>query len=59
MQLLWLIAHMEAHGHETVAPVAPSQAIERRSMLDFRAGYVQRGIGRFPMQIAEGRGRTR
>jgi cation diffusion facilitator CzcD-associated flavoprotein CzcO len=45
-----LIAHMDEHGYDTVLPVADDPTIERRPLLDFSAGYVQRAVDRFPKQ---------
>jgi hypothetical protein len=49
-----LLAHMDAHGHDTVVPIADVPAIERRSLLDFKAGYVQRAVDLFPKQGSRG-----
>jgi hypothetical protein len=35
-------------------PVADDPMIERRPMLDFNAGYVQRAVDRFPQQGSHG-----
>jgi cation diffusion facilitator CzcD-associated flavoprotein CzcO len=45
-----LIAHMDEHGYDAVVPVADDRALERRPLLDFSAGYVQRAVERFPKQ---------
>ena len=45
-----LLAHMDAHGGDTVVPVLEDDTIERRPLLDFQAGYVQRSVDRFPTQ---------
>jgi hypothetical protein len=37
-----------------VVPVADAEATERRPLLDFNAGYVQRAVGRFPKQGSSG-----
>jgi monooxygenase len=49
-----LLAYMDEHGHDTVVPVADDSTIERRPLLDFRAGYVQRAVDRFPQQGSHG-----
>lgn len=49
-----LLAHMDAHGYDSMEPVVDDPAIERRPFLDFRAGYVQRRGDRFPRQGADG-----
>jgi cation diffusion facilitator CzcD-associated flavoprotein CzcO len=48
-----LLEHMDARGVDTVLPVA-DDAVERRPLLDFNAGYVQRAIDRFPKQGTSG-----
>jgi hypothetical protein len=45
---------MDASGRDTVMPVADDPTIERRPLLDFNAGYVQRAVGRFPQQGSHG-----
>jgi hypothetical protein len=45
---------MDAHGYDTVVPVAEDPTLERRPFLDFRAGYVQRKGDLFPRQGASG-----
>jgi len=45
-----MLAHMDAHDCVAVVPVLDDPAIERRPLLDFQAGYVQRAVERFPMQ---------
>jgi cation diffusion facilitator CzcD-associated flavoprotein CzcO len=42
-----LLAHMDAHGHRQCVPVDDA-SIERRPLLDFAAGYVQRSLHLFP-----------
>jgi monooxygenase len=42
-----VLAHMRAHGFTTVMPVDES-GVERRPLLDFEAGYVQRSLHAFP-----------
>jgi cation diffusion facilitator CzcD-associated flavoprotein CzcO len=49
-----LLAYMDASGRDTVMPVADDPMIERRPMLDFNAGYVQRAVDRFPQQGSHG-----
>jgi monooxygenase len=49
-----LIAHMEAHGYDTMVPVADDPTLERRPLLDFQAGYVQRAADSFPKQGSHG-----
>jgi monooxygenase len=49
-----LLAHMDASGYDTALPVADDPTLERRPLLDFHAGYVQRAIDRFPKQGSEG-----
>ncbi len=43
-----LLAHMDRHGHRRCVPVDDDPTIERRPLLDFAAGYVQRSIHLFP-----------
>jgi len=49
-----LLAHMDAHGYDTVVPVADDPTLELRPMLDFQAGYVQRSVDMFPRQGSHG-----
>jgi monooxygenase len=49
-----VIAHMDAGGYDTVVPVADDPTLERRPMLDFQAGYVQRAVHAFPRQGSHG-----
>ena len=49
-----LLAHMDAHGYDTMVPVAEDPTIERRPLHDFTAGYVQRAIDEFPKQGSRG-----
>ncbi|MFJ3669192.1 flavin-containing monooxygenase [Streptomyces sp. NPDC090106] len=44
-----LLAHMDAHGHDTCAPVLPP-GLATRPLLDFEAGYVLRALDRLPKQ---------
>ncbi|MGZ4522025.1 MAG: flavin-containing monooxygenase [Mycobacteriaceae bacterium] len=48
-----LLVHMDQHGYDTVVPVADNPG-PRRPLLDFKAGYVQRAIDRFPQQGSHG-----
>jgi len=43
-----LLAHMDRHGYRQCMPVDDDPSIERRPLLDFAAGYVQRSIHLFP-----------
>lgn len=52
--LVRLLDHMDAHGYRTVEPVLDDPAMTRFPMLDLKAGYVRRGIGRFPRVGATG-----
>ena len=45
-----MLAHMDAHGYDTMVAVADDPALEPRPLLDFDAGYVQRAVDRFPKQ---------
>jgi cation diffusion facilitator CzcD-associated flavoprotein CzcO len=49
-----LLAYMDRHGYTTVVPVVDDPNIEKRPMLDFSAGYVQRSVDLFPQQGATG-----
>jgi monooxygenase len=44
-----LLAHMDAHGHDTVWAV-PDPDVPTRPLLDFGAGYVQRSLHLLPKQ---------
>jgi monooxygenase len=44
-----LLTHMDEHGYDQVVP-EPEPGLERRPLLDFAAGYVQRSIDDFPKQ---------
>jgi len=48
-----LLSYMDQHGYTTVVPVA-DPTMERRPMLDFAAGYIQRAIDDVPQQGASG-----
>jgi cation diffusion facilitator CzcD-associated flavoprotein CzcO len=43
-----LLAHMERRGYRRAVPVDDDPSIERRPLIDFQAGYVQRAIHLFP-----------
>lgn len=45
-----LLAHMRRHGHDWCAPAAPDATVERRPLLDFTSGYVQRAAPMMPGQ---------
>ena len=49
-----MLAHMDASGHDSVVAVADDPTIERRPLLDFNAGYVQRAVDVFPKQGSHG-----
>ncbi len=49
-----MLAHMDAHGYDTVMPVLDDETIERRPLLDFQAGYVKRAMEAFPAQGSRG-----
>jgi cation diffusion facilitator CzcD-associated flavoprotein CzcO len=49
-----LMGYMDRHGYSTVVPVVDNPTIEKRPMLDFVAGYVQRSVGLFPQQGTTG-----
>ncbi len=49
-----MLAHMDENGYDTMVPVADDPTLERRPLLDFSAGYVQRSIDRFPQQGSHG-----
>jgi cation diffusion facilitator CzcD-associated flavoprotein CzcO len=49
-----MLAHMDAHGHDAMVPVADDPDLELRPLLDFRAGYVQRAVELFPRQGSKG-----
>ncbi len=49
-----LLARMDALGYDTVTPILDDHAVERRPLLDFQAGYVQRATDRFPAQGSRG-----
>jgi cation diffusion facilitator CzcD-associated flavoprotein CzcO len=49
-----MLDHMDAQGYDTMVAVADDSAIERRPLLDFQAGYVQRAVDRFPSQGSSG-----
>ncbi len=43
-----LLKHMDRGGHRACVPVADDPTIERRPLIDFAAGYVQRSVDQFP-----------
>jgi monooxygenase len=45
-----LLGHLEAEGFDACVPDAAGAGSERRPLLDFAAGYVQRAIDAFPRQ---------
>lgn len=45
-----LLAHMDQRGYDVVVPDASAAGEERRPLLDFSAGYVQRSIDDIPKQ---------
>jgi monooxygenase len=49
-----VLARMDAVGQDIVVPVLDERARERRPLLDFQAGYVQRAVERFPKQGTRG-----
>ena len=49
-----LLALMDARGQGTVVAIADDPTVERRPLLDFHAGYVQRAIDLFPKQGSHG-----
>jgi monooxygenase len=49
-----MLAHMDTVGCNAVMPVLADPAIERRPLLDFQAGYVQRAVESFPMHGTSG-----
>ena len=49
-----MLAHMDEHDYDTVLAVADDPTLERRPLLDFTAGYVQRSLEEFPKQGSHG-----
>ncbi len=49
-----MLALMDARGYDTVVAVDNDPTVERRPLLDLRAGYVQRAVDRFPKQGSHG-----
>jgi cation diffusion facilitator CzcD-associated flavoprotein CzcO len=49
-----MLAHMDAHGLDTMVPVADDPTIELRPLFDFQAGYVQRALDLWPQQGSHG-----
>ena len=45
-----MLNHMRAHGYDVCTPAAPGRDIERRPLLDFSSGYVQRAADLTPAQ---------
>jgi monooxygenase len=45
-----LIGHLDLHGYDACVPVAPDNGMERRPLLDFKAGYVLRALDALPKQ---------
>lgn len=45
-----LIGHLDLHGYDACVPVAPEGGMERRPLLDFKAGYVLRALDALPKQ---------
>ena len=49
-----LIGHLDLHGYDACVPVAPEDGMERRPLLDFKAGYVLRALDSLPKQGTAG-----
>ncbi|KDE98243.1 FAD-containing monooxygenase EthA [Mycolicibacterium aromaticivorans JS19b1 = JCM 16368] len=49
-----LLAYMDRHGYTTVVPIVDDPHMDKRPMLDFSAGYVQRSVDLFPQQGSTG-----
>ncbi|MFE4662888.1 flavin-containing monooxygenase [Streptomyces hydrogenans] len=45
-----LLAHMDAHGHDTCRPEPADPGMPTRPFLDFGAGYVRRAVDSLPRQ---------
>jgi monooxygenase len=45
-----LLNHMDRHGYSVCVPRLPGAGLERRSLLDFSSGYIQRAAGVLPRQ---------
>jgi monooxygenase len=45
-----LLAHMDAHGYDTVTPVPPRGNVELRPLIDLESGYVTRSLDQLPKQ---------
>ena len=45
-----LIGHVDLYGYDACVPVAPEGDMERRPLLDFKAGYVLRALDALPKQ---------
>ena len=48
-----LLAHMDAHGHNTCRAVA-DPGMETRPFIEFSSGYVQRAMAQWPRQGTDG-----
>ena len=49
-----MLALMDTRGYDTVVAVDDDPTVERRPLLDLRAGYVQRAVEQFPKQGSHG-----
>jgi monooxygenase len=49
-----MLAHMDDRGYDTMVPIAEDPTLERRPLLDIKAGYVKRAAGKFPQQGSHG-----
>lgn len=49
-----MLGYMDRHGYTTVVPVVDDPTMDKRPMLDFSAGYIQRSMDQFPQQGAAG-----
>ncbi len=49
-----LLAHLDDCGYDEVVPVLDDPTVERLPLLDFQAGYVQRGVDAFPRRGSHG-----
>ncbi len=49
-----LLDHMDSHGYGTVEPVLNDLGMERAPFMELSAGYVHRGIAKFPRAGANG-----
>jgi len=48
-----LLEHMDRHGYDQCMPVDGDPSVERRPLLNFTSGYVQRSLDQFPKQGPE------